>query len=146
MRDMKVEPFLLASTLRAVIAQRLVRRLCPECRRAVPARDTIAPMIGFEPDAVVYEPAGCTACNQSGYKGRVGVFEVVRVDDTIRRLINDTGDEAAIAAHAFARSDTLASAARDLVRRGVTTPEEAVRVTRRDATDLPEQALAPVDG
>ena len=141
MRDMKVEPFLLASTLRAVIAQRLVRRLCPDCRRAVAARDTIAPMIGIEPESIVFQPGGCAACSQTGYKGRVGVFEVVRVDDTIRRLINETGDEAAIGAHAFARSDTLASAARELVRRGVTTPEEAVRVTRRDAADVPELAL-----
>ena len=148
MRDMKVEPFLLASTLRAVIAQRLVRRLCPDCRRAVPARDTIAPMIGIEPEAVVYQPGGCAACNQTGYKGRVGVFEVVRVDDQIRRLINESGDEAAIAAHAFAHSDPLASAARELVRRGVTTPEEAVRVTRRDAADVPEPAFEaePVSG
>ncbi|PAX09810.1 type II secretion system protein GspE [Sphingomonas lenta] len=143
MRDMKVEPFLLASTLRAVIAQRLVRRLCPDCRRPVPGRDTIAPMLGIGADSVVFEPTGCGACNGTGFKGRVGVFEVVRVDETVRRLINEGGDEAAIAAHAFARSDTLASAARDLVRRGVTTPEEAVRVTRRDATDTPVQDLAP---
>jgi general secretion pathway protein E len=143
MRDMKVEPFLLASTLRAVIAQRLVRRLCPDCRRPVTARDTIAPMLGFAADAIVFEPAGCQNCNGTGFKGRVGVFEVVRVDETVRRLINEGGDEAAMAAHAFARSDTLADAARELVRRGVTTPEEAVRVTRRDATDVPVQELAP---
>ena len=143
MRDMRVEPFLLASTLRAVIAQRLVRRLCPDCRRAVPAQRTIAPMLGIKPDAFVYEPAGCPQCNGTGYKGRVGVFEVVRVDETVRRLINEGGDEGAIAAHAFARSDTLASAARELVRRGVTTTEEAVRVTRRDATDVPVQEIAP---
>lgn len=135
MRDMRVEPFLLASTLRAVIAQRLVRRLCPTCRRPVRAGDTPAPLLGIAADARVWEPVGCDRCNHTGYKGRVGVFEAVRVDETIRRLINEGADETAITAHAFQRGDTLASAARRLVADGVTTPEEAVRVSRRDAVD-----------
>ena len=138
MRDMRVEPFLLASTLRAVIAQRLVRRLCPTCRRPVRAGDTAAPLLGIDPEAVVFQAAGCDQCGQSGYKGRVGVFEAIRVDETVRRLINEGGDEQAIAAHAFARGETLGSAARRMVEEGVTTPEEAVRVSRRDATDVPE--------
>ncbi|WP_174297905.1 GspE/PulE family protein [Sphingomonas bacterium] len=146
MRDMKVEPFLLASTLRAVIAQRLVRRLCPDCRRPVRAGDTVATLLGIEPEATVYEPAGCDGCSHTGYKGRIGVFEAVRVDETVRRLINDGGDEAAIAAHAFARSPSLATAARDLVRVGQTTAEEAVRVSRRDATDTVVSSPSPLVG
>lgn len=142
MRDMKVEPFLLASTLRAVIAQRLVRRLCPACRRPVPAGGTVAPLLGIAPDAIVHEAGGCADCAQTGYKGRVGVFEAVRVDETIRRLINDSGDEAAIARHAFAAGDTLAMAARRLVEQGVTTPVEAVRVSRRDDSGIDEPAGA----
>ena len=135
MRDMKVEPFLLASTLRAVIAQRLVRRLCQTCRR--PAVDHgVAALFGIEAGATVYEAVGCAECNHTGFKGRIGVFEAVRVDDTIRRFINDGADETAIAAHAFARTPTLAQAAETLVRRGLTTPEEAIRVSRRDATDV----------
>ena len=135
LRDMKVEPFLLASTLRAVIAQRLVRRLCPACRRPVRAGDTVATLLGIGADEIVWEPVGCDACSPTGYKGRIGVYEGVRVDETIRRLINEGGDEAAIAAHAFARSPSLATAARDLVREGLTSAEEAVRVSRRDAAD-----------
>ena len=146
MRDMKVEPFLLASTLRAVIAQRLVRRLCPACRAAVPARETVAPLLGIDAGASVYVARGCEACGHSGYKGRIGVFEGVRVDDTVRRLVNEGGDEAAIAAHAFARSPTLADAARALVLAGETTAEEAVRVSRRDAADVDEAAALPSDG
>ena len=139
MRDMKVESFLLASTLRAVIAQRLVRRLCPDCRRPVPASETVAPLLGIDPQAVVYAAHGCAECGQSGYKGRIGVFEAVRVDETIRRLINEGGEEQAIAAHAFARGPNLAASARDLVLSGQTTPEEAVRVSRRDVTEaMPE--------
>ena len=136
MRDMKVEPFLLASTLRAVIAQRLVRRLCPACRRPVQARDTVAPMLGIPADATVYQAVGCDQCGHTGYRGRTGVYEAVRVDETIRRLINEGGDEQAIADHAFRRSVDLATAARELVLAGQTTPEEAIRVSRRDATDV----------
>jgi len=142
MRDMKVESFLLASTLRAVIAQRLVRRLCPTCRKAVPASDTVAPLLGIAPDQVVYVAQGCDDCNQTGYKGRIGVFEAVRIDDTIRRLINTDGAESDITAHAFAKSPNLAQSARELVLSGQTTAEEAVRVSRRDTTEVVEVAAA----
>ncbi len=135
MRDMKIEPFLLASTLRAVVAQRLVRRLCPECRRPVQASSSVAALLGFDPGAVVYEPVGCEACGNSGFKGRIGVFEAIRIDDTIRRLINDGGDEAIIARHAFVNAPNLGAAARALVREGLTTPEEAVRISRRGSDD-----------
>ena len=135
MRDMKIEPFLLASTLRAVVAQRLVRRLCPECRRPEEASTSVATLLGVAPGTIVYEPGGCPACSGSGFKGRMGVFEAIRIDDTIRRLINDGGDEAAIARHAFANEATLAQAARELVLQGLTTPEEAVRISRRGSDD-----------
>jgi len=141
LRDMKVEPFLIASTLRAVLAQRLVRRLCPDCRKPVAARETVAPLLGIEPEATVYVAGGCEACGGSGYRGRVGVFEAIRVDETIRRLINEGGDEAAIAAHAFARGPTLAQAAKAMVLDGGTTADEAVRVSRRDAADPVVEAV-----
>lgn len=135
MRDMKIEPFLLASTLRAVIAQRLVRRLCPECRTPVQASPQLGALLGFDSGAIVYEARGCDACGGTGYKGRIGVFEAIRIDDTIRRLINAGGDEAVIASHAFVHAPTLGSAARALVREGVTTAEEAVRISRRQSVD-----------
>jgi general secretion pathway protein E len=136
MRDMKIEPFLLASTLRAVIAQRLVRKLCGHCRRPVQASGSISALLGFDPGTVVYQAVGCEQCAQTGFKGRIGVFEAIRIDDTIRRLINDGGDEAIIARHAFLHAPNLGSAARQLVRDGLTTPEEAVRVSRRDMADI----------
>ena len=135
MRDMKVEPFLLASTLRAVLAQRLVRRLCPVCREAVPASAAVAALVGIAEGETVYEARGCDACGHSGYRGRIGVFEAVRIDDVIRRLINTGADEAAIAEHAFAHTPSLAAAARALVRDGITTSQEAVRITRREDAD-----------
>ena len=135
MRDMKIEPFLLASTLRAVIAQRLVRRLCPECREPVQADGSVASLLGFDKGTIVYKAVGCKACNNSGYQGRIGVFEAIRMDDTIRRLINDGGDESIIARHAFVNQPNLNAAARKLVRSGDTTPEEAVRMSRRESSE-----------
>jgi general secretion pathway protein E len=136
LRDMKIEPFLLASTLRGVIAQRLVRRLCPACREAEPADAATAALIGLPEGTPVPRARGCGECGQTGYKGRTGVFEAVRVDDAIRRLINAGADEAAISAHAFRGSPTLTAAARELVRQGVTSVEEALRVSRREADDV----------
>jgi general secretion pathway protein E len=136
MRDMKVEPFLLASTLRAVIAQRLVRRLCPACRAPVEADAATAALIGIEPGTTIYEPRGCGECGNSGYRGRTGVFEAVRVDETVRRLINAGGDEVAISAHVFRNAPNLAAAARELVLDGQTSVGEAVRVSRRESEEV----------
>ena len=135
LRDMRIEPFLLASSLRAVIAQRLVRKLCRECRRPTQAVGSMSSLLGFDAGTAIYEAVGCTACGHSGYKGRTGVFEVIRIDDTIRRLINGDGDEAIIANHAFRNSRNLGAAARALVREGVTTAEEAIRISRHEADD-----------
>ena len=136
LRDMKIEPFLLASSLRAVIAQRLVRRLCRACRQPVQADAALIALLGLDSDAIVYEAKGCRECGNSGYKGRIGVFEAVRVDDSIRRLINAGGDETAISEHAFRSAPSLTAAVGDLVRQGVTTPEEAVRISRREAENV----------
>lgn len=130
LRDMKVEPFLLASSLRAVIAQRLVRRLCDQCRAPEEDSTGAAALLGFPADTILYRPVGCKACNGAGYRGRIGLFEAVVVDAEIRRLILSDGDEGAIAAHAFAHSPSLYAAARALVAQGVTTAAEAIRVSR----------------
>ena len=135
LRDMKVEPFLIASTVRAVLAQRLVRRLCPSCRAPAPAAASLVGLLGIEAGTTVFEPRGCPACGGAGYKGRIGLFEAVRIDDHIRRLINAGGDEDAISAHAFRAAPTLAAAARALVVEGVTSAEEAIRVSRHEAID-----------
>ena len=135
MRDMKIEPFLLASTLRAVIAQRLVRKLCEGCRRPVAVDQSVSALLGLAVGAQVYEAVGCDRCAGTGYKGRIGVFEAIRVDESIRRAINEGGDEERIVERAFANSPTLGEAARALVAAGLTTPEEAVRVSRRESID-----------
>jgi general secretion pathway protein E len=130
MREWRIEPFHLASTLNVVLAQRLVRRLCPECREPVQAQGSVSALLGFDRGAIVYAPSGCAACGDSGYAGQIAVFEAIHADPAMRRLINDGGDEAILASHAYVRAPNLGSAARTLVREGVTTPEEAVRISR----------------
>lgn len=82
--DLGVSDFLLASTLRAVVAQRLVRVLCPHCREPHRLPSGLAAEIGLAPDVTVYRAAGCPACEGRGYHGRIGVFEVLTVTDTLR--------------------------------------------------------------
>ena len=135
MRDMKVEPFLLASTLRAVIAQRLVRRLCHACREPVAADKSVSALLGVDEGTPIHRSHGCEQCGGTGYKGRVGVFEAIRVDDAIRRMINEGGDESLIARHAFLNAPNLVAAARALVLAGETSAEEAIRISRREAID-----------
>lgn len=132
LRDMGIEPFLLASTLRVVIAQRLVRQLCPACRRADIADASVASLIGVAAGATIYRATGCPACAGTGYSGRAGLFEVVRIDDALRRLISANATEDELSAHAFADTVSLAQSARAAVTAGVTTIEEAVRVIRKD--------------
>jgi len=130
MRSWRVEAFHLASALSLVLAQRLVRRLCPTCREPVQATGSVSALLGFDPGAIVYASTGCSACEGTGFDGKTGVFEAIRGDATIRRLVNDGGDAAILARHAFISTPNLGSAARGLARTGVTTPEEAVRISR----------------
>lgn len=135
LRDMKIEPFLIASTLRAVIAQRLVRRLCDACKRPAQASEAVASFLGIKAGTKIHEAAGCAKCGGTGFKGRTGVFEAVRIDDSVRTMIGTNAEESAIAAHAFAGAPTLGEAARDTVVAGITTAEEAFRIIRRGQSD-----------
>jgi general secretion pathway protein E len=133
LKDLKVEPFLLASSLRAVVAQRLVRKLCAHCREPVQADNSVAAILGLDIGSIIWRPKGCDQCGGTGFKGRIGVFEAVKADETVRRFIYAGGDEAMISRHAFLNAPTLASSARVMVRKGITTAEEAIRISRRDA-------------
>lgn len=119
--DMGVEPFLLSSSLLGVLAQRLVRCLCPECKHAEPQPD----------GSTVYVPVGCGHCNQSGYKGRTGIHELFVIDDDVRRIIHAGGDEQAM--RATAKQHGMRSMREDgqrWIAAGITTTEEILRVTR----------------
>lgn len=135
MRDMGVEPFLLSSTVSAVLAQRLVRRLCPSCKVPHKPDEAERALLGADPDAVIYQPAGCGRCAHTGYEGRVGVYELITTDETLKRLIHDDSSEQEIAAHAFRRADPLAQCGFRHVLDGVTSLEEVLRVIRLESDD-----------
>ena len=130
--DMGVEPFLLASSLIGIGAQRLVRRLCLECRKPFAADAAQLRSLGFAPtDGTLYSAQGCSACNRSGYRGRTGIYELLTVDDELRRLIHDRAAEQVLRAHVVSRG--MRSLRDDGMRwaaQGVISLEEVVRVTR----------------
>lgn len=130
LRAWRIEPFQLASTLTLVMAQRRVRMLCPECRAPIQAEGSVSALLGFDPGTIVFSPSGCESCGGSGHAGESAVFETIQVDAALRRLINDGGDEAILARHAFLRAPTLGAAARRLARDGIIAPAEAVRISR----------------
>lgn len=134
LKDMGVEPFLLASTLTAVVAQRLVRRLCPDCREPYHPSASEAALLGIDdtPDLVFYRAKGCDACGGLGYQGRLGIYELIVMDPDLRNLIHDDARESDIEAHAFRDSDTLRQSGATHVLNGLTTPEEVLRVVRQN--------------
>ncbi len=128
--DMGVEPYLLASSLLAVMAQRLMRRLCPECK--VKYRPDSAELsIMAEGVSDLYGPAGCKKCDGVGYQGRTGIFELLVIDDNIRHLIHDQAPEYKIRNHAVEKLSMvrLKDDAIRLVGKGDTSLSEALRVT-----------------
>jgi general secretion pathway protein E len=133
--DLGVEGFLLASTLRGVIAQRLVRILCDRCKRPRQldkddfAADPRFEALGFKPGETIYEPRGCDRCGGSGYRGRNGVFEIVEVDGDIRSLITKSTHSAEIEDAALRNGmTTMLDDAVAKCRAGITSPAEALRV------------------
>jgi len=86
---MGVPPFLIASSLVAVVAQRLLRRLCPRCRRLGPVPPSAAHMLGISPETTLYTPVGCDDCRGTGYKGRVAIFEIMVLDEDLRYHVTE---------------------------------------------------------
>ena len=134
LRDMGVEPFLLASSLLGVMAQRLVRVLCTDCRRAAPPNESECRVLGIEPgaEARIYHPVGCPSCNASGYRGRTGIYELIPVDEHMQAMIHQGESEQALEHYARTLSPGIRDDGVRKVLEGVTTLEEVVRVTRDD--------------
>jgi general secretion pathway protein E len=136
LRDMGVEPFLLASSLVGVIAQRLVRRLCPLCKQAatVPVHDL--EKLGFEANGqdsvTIYQAQGCPHCGQRGFKGRFGIFEIIPLDSKMRSLIHDCAGDQALEQYARLSSRSIQHSALEKVLVGDTSLDEAIRITQKD--------------
>jgi len=133
--DMGIEPFLVTSSVIAIIAQRLVRVLCPHCKEVyVPDRESLA-NLGLDKsvlkDHTFYRKKGCNLCMQTGFRGRTAIFEIMRVDDDIKKLVLKTSDANQINDLAIKRGMiTLQKDGIQKVLKGITTAEEVLRVTR----------------
>jgi type II secretory ATPase GspE/PulE/Tfp pilus assembly ATPase PilB-like protein len=133
--DIGCEPFLIGSTMTAVIAQRLVRRLCLHCRRSRPAtQDELLELGETDENIEVYEPVGCAACQGTGYRGRLGLFETLWFDEKLARMVARGADEETLEAGAGDRLQFMWQDGCRKVRLGLTTLDEvrdvAVRKTR----------------
>lgn len=137
--DMEIEPFLAASSISAVLAQRLLRLLCPHCKR--PYKPS-AEELSYFSDAPVkpsalYKAAGCPRCNATGYLGRTGVFELLAMDAELRKLVSSKSEVDAITAAALKKGmRTLRIDGLSKARAGLTTLEEVLRVTEKSHADI----------
>ena len=129
--DMGVEPFLIASSLLGVLAQRLVRRICPACKEPYRLEGSRLEELGLRPDQDLWHGAGWEACMGTGYKGRTGIFELLPVDEDVRRLVTSGSDSVRIRETGMqAGMRTLYMDGIEKVKQGVTTLDEVLRVTQ----------------
>ena len=130
--DMGIEPYLLASTLNGVLAQRLVRKLCAECRTPYEPDAAERSIFGRSAPERIYRAVGCGACNFSGYRGRTGIYELLTADDELRHMVHDTrrGERAARGTRCATGMLRLRDDGLRWVREGVTSLDEVLRVTR----------------
>lgn len=127
--DMGIEPFIISSTLNAIIAQRLVRILCEHCKQIIPKDDPIYERLNIIDD--VYSAKGCTHCNETGYKGRTVIYEILEIDDELRRLINTKANLNEIKEYAYSKGfREMFSIGIEKVKLGITTFEEIISVTK----------------
>jgi general secretion pathway protein E len=136
LEDMGIEPFLLSSSLLAVLSQRLVRTLCPDCKTPhIPSEkecDVLGIKIPNISEHAVHSPKGCAACNQTGYRGRTGIHELLVVDEGIRELIHTGHGEQAIEKYIRQHTPSIRDDGCSKVLLGITSLEEVLRVTKED--------------
>jgi type II secretion system protein E len=135
--DIGVQPFLVASSVRAIMAQRLVRRLCSNCKQPGELSETESRALNIEPgqmaDAQVMKPVGCEECRGTGYKGRMGIFEIFVIDDNVRHMINNR--QSTLMLRQRARELGMRTLREDGVRKvlaGVTSADEVISITLGD--------------
>jgi len=137
--DMGVEPFLLASSLEGVLAQRLVRRVCPKCKEAYQPDEMVLHSFSgtgqIKPGATFYHGAGCNECNQTGMSGRKGMFELLRITNKLRELIGNKPTTDHIVREAPADHISMVRDGIDKALHGVTTLEEVFRVSKSITED-----------
>lgn len=136
LEDMGIEPFLLSSSLLAVLSQRLVRTLCPDCKQSHLPNEQECQILGLDAALAhqhpIFSPKGCATCNQTGYRGRTGIHELLIVDEQIRDLMHNGHGEQAIEKYIRQSTPSIRGDGCDKVLGGATSLEEVLRVTREE--------------
>jgi len=132
LHDMGIEPFLLSSSLLAVLAQRLVRVLCEDCKESYLPDEAECEFLKVDKSnpPKIYRATGCDSCNRLGYKGRVGIYEFIEADEQLRTLIHSQASEQDLIRYAHSKGKSISDDGRTKVLQGITTLEEVLRVTR----------------
>ena len=128
LRDMGIESFLLASSLRTIISQRLVRRLCPHCKTKDKPSIKSLDIFGLDKNKSVYSAKGCDECNHTGYQGRIAIAECIQIDKTLKDFIHNNASENEISEYVFKDNQSIDQASVDLITSGVTSCEEIIRI------------------
>jgi type IV pilus assembly protein PilB len=132
--DMGLEPFLISSTIRGILAQRLVRRVCSKCKEPYIPDQEMLTQVGLKPGISLYKAKGCHICNNAGYKGRSGIFELLVPDQQVKKIVLERGSSDEIKAYLQKRGgfDTLRRDGLRKVVEGMTTLEQVLGVTQND--------------
>lgn len=128
LRDMGIEPFLLSSSLIAVMSQRLVRLLCPHCKQAYYPNLLEQNKLGITETRTLYSAVGCEQCNTIGYRGRTGIYELIEIDNTLRTMIHDGMGQHMLEAYAHEHNESIQQNGLKRVIMGETSVEEVLRM------------------
>ena len=131
LRDMGIESFLLASSLKTIISQRLARRLCQECKKETKLTTDLAKIFDLQSSQTVYTASGCDHCDASGYLGRIAIAESIQIDEQLKSLIHEEASEQHIKSHAFKDNASIDELGRDLLLNGLTSAEELMRINNQ---------------
>ena len=131
LRDMGIESFLLASSLKTIISQRLARRLCQECKQETTLTTDLAKIFDLQSNQTVYTASGCDHCDASGYLGRIAIAESIQIDEQLKSLIHEEASEQHIKSYAFKDNASIDELGRDLLLNGLTSAEELMRINNQ---------------
>lgn len=129
LQDIGIDNFLLASTIRGIVAQRLLRKLCEHCRIAVGCDEFQSNLLGIKAGDTIYQANGCQQCNNTGFHGRQALFELVVIDTELQTLIHDEAGEPLLEKAVRSKTPSIREAGFEQVKLGKTTIEEVLRVT-----------------
>jgi len=132
LENMGVQPYLLSNSIVGLVAQRLIRLLCPHCRQAYVADEYECEFLKVKEPPQLYRAIGCEKCAHEGYKGRQGIYEVIVIDDELRRMIHNGASELDLEKHARTKTGGIRDDGREKILDGSTTVDEVLRVTMED--------------